>query len=34
MVPLGAMVINTSGMTPQESSGLILEEVRKKLGRE
>jgi cytidylate kinase len=33
MVPLGATVINTSGLKPEESSGLILEEVRKKLGK-
>src|SRR5262245_47254859 len=32
MVPLGAIVINTSEMNPQQSSGLILEAVRKKLG--
>ena len=32
MVPLGATVINTSEMNPQQSSSLILEEVRKKLG--
>ncbi len=32
MVPLGAVVINTSEMNPQQSSGLILDEVRKKLG--
>jgi cytidylate kinase len=31
MVPLGARVINTSGMNPHESSGLILEEVRRKV---
>jgi cytidylate kinase len=31
MVPLGANVLNTSEMNPQQSSGLILEAVRKKL---
>ncbi len=31
MIPLGATVINTSGMSPAQSSGLILEEIRKKL---
>jgi cytidylate kinase len=31
MIALGATVINNSHMTPQESSGLILETVRKKL---
>ena len=31
MVPLGARVINNSGMTPEQTSGLILEEIRKKL---
>lgn len=33
MVPLGARIINTSGMTPAESSGLIVEEVKKKLAQ-
>jgi CMP/dCMP kinase len=33
MVPLGAMVINTSGLRPEESSGQILEEVRRRLGQ-
>jgi cytidylate kinase len=33
MVPLGAMVLNTSQMTPQQSSELILAEVRKKSER-
>jgi len=32
MVPLGATVINTSQMNPQESSSFILAEIRKKLG--
>jgi cytidylate kinase len=32
MVPLGAKVINTSGMTPEQSSSLLLEEVRRRLG--
>jgi cytidylate kinase len=31
MIALGAMVINNSGMTPEETSGLILENVRKRL---
>ena len=31
MVPLGATVINTSGLKPAESSKLILDEVQKKL---
>ena len=31
MIALGATVINTSTMTPEETSGLILESVRKKL---
>jgi cytidylate kinase len=34
MVPLGATIINTSEMNPQQSSDFILEEVRKKLGAE
>ena len=32
MVPLGAKVINTSGMNADQSSAIILEDVRKKLG--
>lgn len=32
MVPLGATVINTSGHTPRESSDLILEAIRRRLG--
>lgn len=31
MIPLGAMVINNSGMTPEETSGLIIAEVKKRL---
>ena len=31
MVPLGAKVINTSGMTPEQTSAIILEEVQRKL---
>jgi cytidylate kinase len=31
MIALGAMVINNSSMTPEETSGLILEEIRKRL---
>jgi cytidylate kinase len=31
MVPLGAMVINNSALTPEQTSGLILERVRKQL---
>ena len=31
MVPLGAKVINTSGMTPQQTSAIILEEVQRRL---
>ncbi len=31
MVPLGATVVDTSGHTPEESSDLILEEVRRRL---
>jgi cytidylate kinase len=34
MVPLGAMVINNSLLTPQETSGKIIAEVRKRLHRE
>jgi cytidylate kinase len=33
MVPLGARVINNSGQTPEETSGIILAEVRQRLGR-
>jgi cytidylate kinase len=32
MVALGARIINTSGMSPSESSQLIVEEIRKRLG--
>lgn len=31
MVPLGAVVVNNSGQTPQETSALILEEIRRRL---
>jgi cytidylate kinase len=31
MVPLGAKVINTSGMTPEQTSAILLEDVRRKL---
>lgn len=31
MVPLGAIIVNTSGQTPQQTSGFIIAEVRKKL---
>ncbi len=31
MVPLGALVINNSGMSPEQTSGLIIAEVRKRL---
>jgi cytidylate kinase len=31
MIPLGARVINNSGMTAEETSALILEEIRRKL---
>jgi cytidylate kinase len=31
MIPLGAMVINNSAMTSEQTSGLILERVRKQL---
>jgi cytidylate kinase len=31
MIPLGAMVINNSGETPQQTSGRIIAEVRKRL---
>jgi cytidylate kinase len=33
MIPLGAVKINNSGQTPQETSGLILAEFRRRLGR-
>jgi cytidylate kinase len=32
MIPLGAKIINNSNLTPAQTSGLILEEVRKRLG--
>lgn len=31
MIPLGALVVNTSGMTPEQTSGMILADIRKKL---
>ena len=31
MVPLGAKVINTSGLTAEQTSGMLLEEVRRRL---
>jgi len=31
MIPLGAMVINNSGETPEETSGRIIEEIKKRL---
>jgi cytidylate kinase len=31
MIPLGAKVINNSGLTPEQTSNLILEEVRRRL---
>jgi cytidylate kinase len=34
MVPLGAKVINNSGLTPEETSKMILDEVRKRLTQE
>lgn len=34
MVPLGAVVINNSGQTPEETSGFILAEVRKVLEKD
>ena len=33
MVPLGAMVINNSALTSQQTSGLILSEIKKRLAR-
>jgi cytidylate kinase len=34
MVPLGARVVNTSAMTPEQSSSLIITEVRKRLEKQ
>jgi len=31
MIALGAKVINTSGMTPDETSAIILEDIRNRL---
>jgi cytidylate kinase len=31
MIPLGAMVINNSGQTPEQTSGLIIAEIKKRL---
>jgi len=33
MIPLGAMVINNSRLTSEQTSGLIIDEVRKRLGK-
>jgi cytidylate kinase len=33
MIPLGARVINNSRMTSNETSGLIIDEIRKRLGK-
>ncbi|RME93147.1 MAG: (d)CMP kinase [Verrucomicrobia bacterium] len=33
MVPLGAVVVDTSSRTPEESSAVILEEIRRRLAR-
>ena len=33
MVPLGAMIINNSGQTPQQTSGLIIAEIKKRLAQ-
>jgi cytidylate kinase len=32
MVPLGATIVNNSGQTPAQTSGLILDEIRRRLG--
>lgn len=32
MIPLGAMVINNSGMTPAQTSQIIIDEVKRRLG--
>jgi cytidylate kinase len=32
MVPLGARVINNSNLTPEQTSALILEDIRRRLG--
>ena len=34
MVPLGAVLIDTSDQTPEESSGLILEKIRERMKEE
>jgi CMP/dCMP kinase len=34
MIPLGAMVINNSGQTPEETSALIIAEIERKLHRQ
>ena len=31
MIPLGAMIINNSGQTPAETSGLIIQEIERRL---
>ena len=33
MVALGAVIINTSGQTPEQSSQRILAEIKKRMGR-
>jgi hypothetical protein len=30
MIPLGAVVLNNSGQTPEETSAFILEEIRRR----
>jgi hypothetical protein len=34
MIALGARVINNSGMTPEQTSGLIIAEIRERLEKE
>jgi len=34
MIPLGAVVINNSTLTPQETSGKIIAEVKRRLAHE
>jgi cytidylate kinase len=33
MVPLGAKVINNSGLTPEQTSGLIIAEIKRRLAQ-
>lgn len=33
MVPLGAKVINNSGLTPDQTSGMIIEEIQRRLAQ-